>query len=206
MKVVNVPPIVEMSVADDTTMLDLFARKTLEFGESLTAHNSGVLRRPGKSNFDVYGSARKAAEMVTQELRFQRNLGSDDRLFCYMLGGVPVGVMKCEGNNRGYELVGALACNPGLSGCGGALLEHAVALSMATGNEGRLSLAMSNYRLLDVYEAYGFVEIDDYLPYSDMTLKPDSSPKWQLVPVENPFLPQIKMGYRLLPPLSYFGG
>ena len=80
-----------------------------------------------------------------------------------------------------------------------------IALSMANGREGWLSLQTSNDYLIDVYEAYGFVEIEGYLPYSDMTLKPATSPKWQLVAADNPFDATIGMSYRLLPPLSYIG-
>ena len=112
MKIVDVPPIVEVSVADEKNVLATFAKRTLAFGESLKANKSDVLRRSGKPKFNMYQSARAAADMVPSTTkRFDRSAGSTDRLFCYVLGGLPVGVIMCEGDNRGYEHVAAVACN-----------------------------------------------------------------------------------------------
>jgi len=146
MKLVSRPPIVEVAIEDGNNCLSLFVEKMLSFGESLRTHHTNILKRPGKPDFDMYKSVREAASMVDDGM-FYRSTRSSDRMFCYMLGEFPVGAMLCADYDANHDMIVALACNPGLSGCGGALLEHAVALSDSKRRHGRLCTGFSDAEL-----------------------------------------------------------
>ncbi len=198
MRIVDQAPIVEVTSAHAGSVLEIFSQKCLAFGRSLTEHGSAIIKRPNRPDFPIAKSASKAAGMANTPDYFLVPLSeSDGHVFAYMLNGYPVGVISCAGNNEGYEHIEALACNPGLSGCGAALIERAADLSVDHGRYGRLSIESMTGEVEAVYESYGFVE--EFVGVADMVLDPASSPNWHLIPT--PTGPR----YRMNPKLSYIG-
>lgn len=198
MRIVDEAPIVELTASDADSVLHLFSEKCLAFGQSLTDHGSNIIQRPNKSEFPIATSANKAAAMATNTEFFSLKVdGSKDRLFCYVLNGFPVGVAQSVGDELGFENLDALACNPGLNGCGGALIERIVDLSAENGREGKVCLYANSRELQLIYSSYGFLK--QYHGKVNMTLVPAISPKWNLLPTPS------GMRYRLNPKLSYIG-
>jgi len=198
MKIVDEAPIQEIKASDAPFVLREFALKSEIFGDSLEEHGSGVISRPDKPDFHITKSAKKAASMATVSESFLiASRQSDDHLFAYMLNGWAVGVIACIGDNEGYQHVEAMACNPGLSACGGALIERAVQLSMENGRDGKLSIFPTSSAVGKIYRSYGF--IDSEVSVVEMTLDPATSLKWQLLSSPS------GLRYRLIPPLSYIG-
>jgi GNAT superfamily N-acetyltransferase len=89
---------------------------------------------------------------------------------CY-LESKPVGVMLLE---KGPPVeIGFMVTHPESSGVGTALVEHAVNLSQAWGESGRIELTANNPDACNAYKALGFIGEDDV-----MKLDPSTSAEW----------------------------
>ncbi len=202
MRIVAEAPIVEVTHANATAQLEVFANRCQAFGLSLAEHGSEVIHRPNRPDFPIAASAHNAAGMAEEDeegecLLFDGLGAPDHHLFAYMLGSAPVGMMLCGGDLESYEHLEALACNPGLSGCGGALIERAVELSMDNGRGGRVALYGHSEELKQIYLSYGFVLKD--VGTANLVIDPTSSSRWHLISTP------AGLRYRLIPKLQYIG-
>ncbi len=198
MKIVDKAPIIKITANTIRWDRSEFAAKCIAFGESLKVHGSAVITRPNRPDFPIEKSARKAVEII-YEAPLYDSFEPPTHLFAYMLNGFPVGMMVCSGDEEGYEYIDAIACNPGLSGCGAALIERATDLSLDSGRWGKVCLTPLNSTVARIYESYGFKQRNLDAEDKKMVLDPASSPMWSFV--STPYGPS----YRINPKLSYIG-
>jgi hypothetical protein len=108
---------------------------------------------------------------------------SDLNALAYFARGGPIGILTFKGPGHPSDptdsvYVLALVTHPGTVSVGGALIEKAVAISVATNRGGKLSLQSLSPTSTKAYLALGF---EDHGEFEAMSLDPAQSAKWHQV-------------------------